>query len=75
MHIQVNVTQSVSPLWLYFKISEVQAASSPLGPEAGERPSMSKESLSPSSEGEQASLEDMLEHSAMFKFYCHFFSK
>lgn len=37
-----------------------------------ERPSLPKESLSPSSE-DLFSLEDMLEHSAMFEFYWHFF--
>lgn len=39
---------------------------------AVERPSLPKESLSPSSE-DLFSLEDMLEHSAMFEFYWHFF--
>lgn len=37
-----------------------------------ERPGLAKESLSPSSE-DLFSLEDMLEHSAMFEFYWHFF--
>lgn len=37
-----------------------------------ERPGPAKESLSPSSE-ELFSLEDMVEHSAMFEFYGHFF--
>lgn len=37
-----------------------------------ERPSLAKESLSPSSE-DLFSLEDMLEHGAMFEFYWHFF--
>lgn len=51
----------------------VHTAPSPLGPEArSEKASLAKESLSPASEG-LFSLEDMLEHSAMFEFYWHFF--
>ena len=33
-HIKVNVTQWGSPVWLHFRIPEVQTASSPLGPDA-----------------------------------------
>lgn len=49
--------------------------SSPLGPEASHaKAKLAKESLSPASE-DLLSLENMLEHSAMFEFDWHFFSK
>lgn len=58
---------------LYFRILEVQRATSPLGPEAKSgKALLAKESLSPASE-DLFSLEDMLEHSAMFEFDWHFF--
>lgn len=73
MYIKGNVAPLGSPVWLYFKIPEVQTASSPLRPEARSgKDSLAKESLSPASE-DLFSLEDTLEHSAMFEFYWHFF--
>lgn len=49
--------------------------SSPLGPEASHgKAKLAKESLSPASE-DLLSLENMLEHSAMFEFDWHFFQK
>lgn len=56
-----------------FQNPKVHTAPSPPGPEArSEKASLAKESLSPASE-DLFSLEDMLEHSAMFEFYWHFF--
>lgn len=60
-------------MWQYVRIPKVHTDSSPLGPESRIRKaSLAKESLSPASE-DLFSLEDLLEHSAMFEFYWHFF--
>lgn len=57
----------------YFSISEVHRASSPLGPEARNgKAKPAKGSLSTASE-DLFSLEDILEHGAMFESDWHFF--